>query len=111
MVLAEIGELSRATGRNIFRDLVDNFLTDLSPRVKLLRAALEASNLSELAKVAHPLKSASAIVGAMGFSDICANLERFARDGKTDQASSLTLELLEAAQILPGALLGSANYK
>ncbi len=111
MVLAEIGELSRATGRNIFRDLDDNFLTDLSPRVKLLRAALAASNLSELAKVAHPLKSASAIVGAMGFSDICANLERFARDGKTDQASSLTLELLEAAQILPGALLGSANYK
>ncbi len=110
-VLAEIGELSKATGRNIFRDLVDNFLSDLSPRLKLLRAALESSNMNELALVAHPLRSASAIVGAKQFSDLCATVERYARDGKVDQASSLTGELLEAAHMLPNALLGSANYK
>ncbi len=72
-VLAEIGDLSKATGRNIFRDLVDNFLVDLSPRVKLLSAALESSNLNELAVAAHPLRSASAIVGAMRFSAFVRN--------------------------------------
>ena len=109
-VLAEIGDLSKATGRNIFRDLVDNFLLDLSPRVKLLTAALESSNMKELALVAHPLRSASAIVGAMRFSTLCAAIEGYARDGKMDQASSLTRELLDAAQMLPGVLLKSANY-
>jgi CheY-like chemotaxis protein len=110
-VLAEIGELSKATGRNIFRDLVDNFLSDLSPRVKLLTAALESSDMNQLAQVTHPLRSASAIVGAKQFSEICANVERYARDGKIDQASALARELLEAAQMLPNALLGAANYK
>jgi PAS domain S-box-containing protein len=110
-VLAEIGELSNATGRNIFRDLVDNFLSDLSPRIKLLRAALESSNMNDLALVTHPLRSASAIVGAIKFSDICAAVEHYARDGKVDQANSLTGELLEAAQILPGALLKAPNYR
>jgi hypothetical protein len=67
--------------------------------------------MNELALVAHPLRSASAIVGAKRFSDMCATLERFARDGKAEQAGSLTGELLEAAQILPSVLLESANYK
>ena len=102
-MLAEIGELSKATGRNVFRDLVDTFLSDLSPRIKLLRTALESSNMNQLALVTHPLRSASAIVGAKKFSDICAAVERYARDGKMDQASSLTGELLDAAQMLPGA--------
>ncbi len=110
-VLTEIGDLSKATGRNIFRDLVDNFLLDLSPRVKLLRAALESSNMNQLALVAHPLRSASAIVGAMRFSTLCATIEGYARDGKMDQASSLTRELLDAAQMLPSVLLESSNYK
>jgi PAS domain S-box-containing protein len=109
--LAAIEGLSKATGRNVFRDLADTFLSDLSPRIKLLATALESSNMSQLASAAHPLKSASAIVGAKRFSDICAAVERYARDGKVDQASSLTGELLEAAQILPNALLGSPNYK
>ena len=109
--LAAIGELSKATGRNVFRDLVDTFLSDLSPRIKLLTTALESSNMSQLALVTHPLKSASAIVGAKRFSDICAAVERYARDGKMDQASSLTKELLDAAQMLPGALLKAPNYR
>jgi two-component system sensor histidine kinase/response regulator len=109
-VLAEILELSEATGRNIFHELVDKFLSDLSPRVKLLTAALESGDMSQLVVVTHPLRSASAIVGAKRFSEICANAERSARDGQVNQASSLTKELLEAAQMLPDALRGAANY-
>ena len=109
--LAAIEELSKATGRNIFRDLVNTFLSDLPPQVKLLTAALESSDMSQVVSVAHPLKSASAIVGAKRFSDICAAVERYARDGKVDQASLLTGELLKSAQTLRNALLGAANYK
>jgi PAS domain S-box-containing protein len=109
--LAAIGELSRATGRNVFRDLVDTFLSDLPPRIKLLTTALESRNMGQLAAVTHPLKSASAIVGAKRFSDICAAVEGYARDGKMPQADSFTRELLDAAKMLPGVLTGSAKYK
>ncbi len=109
--LAAIRELSKATGRNVYRDLVDTFLSDLPPRIKLLTTALGSSNMDELASVTHPLKSASAIVGAKRFSNICATVESYARDGKVGQAASLTNELLKAAHLLPNALRGSTNYK
>jgi two-component system, sensor histidine kinase and response regulator len=109
--LAAIDELSQATGRNVFRDLVDTFLSDLPSRIKLLTTALESSNMKQLAAVAHPLKGASAIVGARRFSDICAAVEAYARDGKMPQADSLTRELLDAAKILPTTLTRSATYK
>jgi PAS domain S-box-containing protein len=109
--LTAIRELSRATGRNVYRELVDTFLSDLPPRIKLLTTALRSSNMDELASVTHPLKSASAIVGAKRFSNICARVERYAREGKVGPASSFTSELLEAAQSLPNALRGSTNYK
>lgn len=109
--LSAIGELSKATGRNVFRDLVDTFLSDLPPRIKLLTTALESSNMEQLAAVTHPLKSASAIVGAKRFSDICAAVEGYARAGKMPQADSFTRELLDAAKMLPGVLTGAAKYK
>jgi len=54
-VLAEIAELSRTTGRNVFRKLADIFLSDLSRHVHLITAALESSNMSLLALVIHQL--------------------------------------------------------
>jgi two-component system, sensor histidine kinase and response regulator len=107
--LAEIAQLSKATGRNVFRSLAEIFLSDLSSQVQLITAAVESSNMSQLVLVIHPLRSASAIVGAKLFSDICAKVEQHAGDGKVDQASSLARELLEAAHALPEALLEAAH--
>ena len=59
----------------------------------------------------HSLKSSSAIVGATDFSAVCAQVEQCAREGKVDLATSLAKELLEAAKMLPGALLGANSYK
>jgi PAS domain S-box-containing protein len=109
--LAEIAVLSKATGRNVFRKLADNFLSDLAGRLASITAAVEARNLGQLASLIHPLKSASAIIGAKQFSDICARVEQFASDGKADEAISLARDLLEAAKTLPDALLGTAGYR
>jgi HPt (histidine-containing phosphotransfer) domain-containing protein len=106
--MAEIELLSKATGRNVFRKLADDFLSDLAGRLALITAALEARNLSQLASLVHPLKSASAIIGAKQFSDVCAKVERYAIDGNADQAIALARVLLEAARMLPDALLGAA---
>jgi PAS domain S-box-containing protein len=107
--LAEIALLSKATGRNVYRELADNFLSDLSNQVELIAAALESSDMSQLALVIHPLRSASAIVGAMRFSDLCAGVEQSAHDDKVEQATSLARELLAAAQTLPATLLGAVG--
>jgi CheY-like chemotaxis protein len=107
--LAEIAQLSKATGRNVFRQLATIFLSDLPRQVELIAEAVESSNMNQLVLVIHPLGSASAIVGAKQFSDICAEAEQHARDGKVDQASSLARELLGAAQALPAALLQAAD--
>ena len=109
--LAEIEQLSKVTGHNVFRKLVDNFISDLSGRVDLITQALESSNMSQLALAIHPLRGSSAIVGAKQFSDVCTKVEQDARDGKVDQASSFARELLEAAQMLPGTLRATAGYK
>jgi HPt (histidine-containing phosphotransfer) domain-containing protein len=85
------------------------FLSDLPRQVELIAEAVESSNMNQLVLVIHPLGSASAIVGAKQFSDICAEAEQHARDGKVDQASSLARELLGAAQALPAALLQAAD--
>jgi HPt (histidine-containing phosphotransfer) domain-containing protein len=89
--------------------LADIFLSDLSRQIELIAAAVESSNMNQLVLVIHPLGSASAIVGAKQFSDICAKIEQHARDGKVDQASSSARELLKAAQSLPAALLEAAD--
>jgi len=109
--LAEIAQLSAAIGRNVFRKLEDNFISDLSGRVDLITAALESSNMSQLALATHPLGGSSAIVGAKQFSDVCRKVEQHARDGDVVQANSFGRELLEAAQILPSALLRAADYR
>ena len=85
------------------------FVSDLSRQVELIAAAVESSNMNQLVLVIHPLVSASAIVGAKQFSDICAKVEQHARDGKVDQANSFARELLKAAQALPAALLEAAD--
>jgi HPt (histidine-containing phosphotransfer) domain-containing protein len=109
VALAEIAELSKASGRNVLRRLVDRFLAELSTQASLTTAALESGNMDQLATVMHTLRSPSAIVGAKQFSDICAHVERYARGGKVDQATALARELLEAAQLLPNVLLAAAG--
>jgi hypothetical protein len=61
--------------------------------------------------VTHPLKSFSAIEEAKKFSEICAAVERYARDGQLDQVGLHTRELLEAAKMLPNTLFGAPSYK
>jgi CheY-like chemotaxis protein len=109
--LAELQQLSEATGHNLFHDLVDDFLLDLSGRTQTIKAALDTSDLPGLATQVHPLKSASAIVGARQFAILCSTVEEAARAQNRDKALLLARELLEAAQRLPPVLKRAAAEK
>jgi CheY-like chemotaxis protein/HPt (histidine-containing phosphotransfer) domain-containing protein len=106
--LAEIAQLSKASGRNVLRKLVNDFLSGLSGRIDSIKATLDSNDMRKLAAQVHPLKSASAIVGAKQFSILCARVEESARAGNHDDSVSLVRELLEAAQTIPRVLMRAA---
>jgi CheY-like chemotaxis protein len=65
---------------DLVRDVVEQFLADLQER---RQAVLQAEGGPETAEPAHALKSASAVVGALRLSEMCAELERKAKAGST----------------------------
>jgi len=104
-MLAEIAQLSKATGQNVLRKLVEDFLSDLSPRMGSIKLAVESNDMHTLAQLVHPLTSASAIIGAKRFSALCSKVEELARAGDVSEATSLAENLVEKAQKLPGVLM------
>jgi PAS domain S-box-containing protein len=109
-VLAEIAQLSKVSGRNVFRKLADIFISDLAKQAQLIIAALDSGDMLALAREIHPLSSAAAIIGAMEFAAVCARVEHYASENDVELAPSLATQLLSAAQLLPAALRGADDY-
>jgi HPt (histidine-containing phosphotransfer) domain-containing protein len=84
---------------------VEDFLSDLSPRMGSIKLAVESNDMHTLAQLVHPLTSASAIIGAKRFSALCSKVEELARGGDVSEATSLAENLVEKAQKLPGVLM------
>ena len=101
--LVEIAQLSQA-GERVVREILDEFLTDMSSRMHSIKRAIESSDWRELADLAHPLRSAAAIVGARRFSAMCAELEKLARANRVSEATSVAENVVEEAQMLPALL-------
>jgi PAS domain S-box-containing protein len=109
--VAEIAELSKVSGRNLFRKLADDLISDLSRQGELITAAISAGDMSALAREIHPLSSAAAIVGAVQFSIVCAKVEQQARANNVDEAGKLVKEVLRAATLLPDVLRSADSYR
>jgi len=74
----------RGSRGDLVRRIVDAFLEQSKRYAEALDAAVAARDAQALRDVAHPLKSSSAQVGALGLSKLCAVLEQSARDGVVD---------------------------
>ena len=99
--LDELKSLSEATGRDILGKSVRFFLTQTPEYVSNLRNAADRSDLETLHTLAHSLKSSSANLGALGFSQACAALEASARE----ESIELCLAQLQSIEaLLPGIL-------
>src|SRR5262249_32939716 len=75
--LLELQELSKATGDNVLRKLVEAFLSELPERLAALKSALGAGDLVALGRAAHAMKSAAAI-GALRYANLCGTVESHA---------------------------------
>jgi HPt (histidine-containing phosphotransfer) domain-containing protein len=104
--LADIAQLAKPNDP-VVRQIVREFLDDLSARIVSIAQAAESANCSELADLVHPLRSAAAIVGAKRFSAMCTELEMLSRANRTSEAACVAANVVEEAQKIP-ALLGQA---
>ncbi|MDF1555010.1 MAG: response regulator [Deferrisomatales bacterium] len=86
------------------RRTVGIYLEDAPVLADILRQAAAAQDGDALRKAAHSLKSSSANVGALGFSELCRKLEAVGRSGSLDAAGELLAEFDRCFEGVTGAL-------
>jgi signal transduction histidine kinase/DNA-binding NarL/FixJ family response regulator len=83
--LAQLHDIESLGEPRFFEDLCRIFLTDTRSRIPRIKDALARGDAPELAREAHPLRSASASLGALEMSAICARVESAARAGRIEE--------------------------
>jgi HPt (histidine-containing phosphotransfer) domain-containing protein len=73
--------------------IIDRFLEETDERVDALRTAAETADSKKLEDAAHALKGIAGTVGAHEILDLAISLERIGRDGRTDGAGALVIDL------------------
>jgi HPt (histidine-containing phosphotransfer) domain-containing protein len=73
--------------------IVDRFLEETDERVDSLRTAVETRDSRKLEDAAHALKGIAGTVGANEILALAVSLEQIGRDGRTDGAADLVIDL------------------
>ena len=74
-------------------NLLDLYLTDLTPRAIALRTALAAGDRAALQQVAHAIRGASLTVGAQSLAAVTQAIEEACRQGELPESAGVWLEL------------------
>jgi len=106
--LAELQELSKATGDDVLRKLVEAFLSELPQRLAALRSALDAGDLVAVGRAAHAMKSAAAI-GARRYANLCGTVESHALADHRSEALALARVLVEESDQIAEILKRAAG--
>ena len=69
------------------------FVASTRADIAEIEQALERGDMAALGALAHRTKAPARMVGASGFSDLCLALEDCARNGNTEQAKNIVLQL------------------
>jgi HPt (histidine-containing phosphotransfer) domain-containing protein len=86
---AALEELRQLGGDDFVADLAATFLDEAPP----LLAALRGTDVDEVRRAAHTLKSNGATFGATRFSELCRDLEEQAKTGDLTGAPALAGEI------------------
>ncbi len=78
---------------SLLERVVNTYIETAEPIADQVSAAFIAKDADALMHAAHSLKSSSANVGAKRLSGICAELEKFARDGSLDSLDDRVLNV------------------
>ncbi|QLE43812.1 response regulator [Nostoc sp. C052] len=76
-------------GSSIIAELIQLYLEDTPSKIEAIQDAVTLANRSELAKLAHALRSPSVSIGAINLGKICETLEDAAKEQSMDQLTIL----------------------
>ena len=79
--------------RPLAHNLLELYLTDLTPRATALRAALDLGDRAAVQQVAHAIRGASLTVGAVGMARLTQDLESAGRRGNLPKLGDVQPEL------------------
>jgi two-component system, sensor histidine kinase and response regulator len=75
------------------RKYAERFLAAAREGIAEIEAALERQDMETLSGIGHRIKSSARAVGAMGFGDLCQQLERLKRREDTAEARAVAMQL------------------
>jgi PAS domain S-box-containing protein len=93
--LDNIRALDPDDAEGVLAEVVSIFLDEAPGQIAGLRAAVDAGNAAEIARLAHALKSASHNVGANQLGELCRHMEQHGKAGACDAARA-TLPTVES---------------
>ncbi len=80
-VLAGLRELQEEGEPDILGELIELFLTDVPPKLVVLREAAETGDAHSVERIAHTLKGSCGSMGAVGMEALCKELEEIGHSG------------------------------
>lgn len=80
-------------GHELVLELVDLYLEDSTGRVDSVIAGARSGDLNISSAAAHALKSASANMGALQFSELCKNIEHSSKEGDEKVVAELAAQI------------------
>jgi HPt (histidine-containing phosphotransfer) domain-containing protein len=83
---AAFANLVAMTGEDFIGELVAAYVEESSPLLTEMQRALAAGEAEALARAAHSMKSSSASLGALRFSELARELENLGRAGDLARA-------------------------
>lgn len=82
--------LKRVGGdREIYQDLLTDFLAELPEKLEMMQALYKAADMAGLSRAAHNLKGVSANLGALQLSEYARRLEKQVSEGYNQQVDGL----------------------
>ena len=78
-ILHNLSELDDDDDPNFLRDLINIYLSDAPQHLKTMKEAVILGDADSLKLASHTLKSSSANLGAVSFSEVCKELESISR--------------------------------
>jgi two-component system, sensor histidine kinase and response regulator len=105
--LTELRELGRAVGRDVLSEIAETFHSQA--HVTEIRSALARGDWPLLKRSAHALKGSSAVLGAMGLSTLCGDLEQLPPNTEVEACVGPLAALEEEYRRVLSALAAAAQ--
>ncbi|MGD9911645.1 Hpt domain-containing protein, partial [Methanothrix sp.] len=93
--LSKLRELQEAGEPDVVAELGEIFLSNAPSRIASMHEALKRNDPDTLHRAAHSMKSASANIGALRLSRICAEIEELVREARLDGVDEMLSALDE----------------